>query len=146
MRYRRKACAFGSSLLLGVLIVGCASDGPLLEPEMPRSLVESAVIRTELDLGSDKISITRIDGRSDSLLDYRWVVAPGSHEVEVEADLPEPHRPGFRAKVTRTLPVTVSAGGQYYVRAASDSNGVWIWIEDSAEKRVVAGEPPRPKR
>jgi len=136
----RSAVIFAALLLLAA---GCIpTEKPLLEPEQPQELVASAIIRTELDVGPDKILIKRIDDRAAPILDYRWVVSPGSHEVEVEADLPEPTQPGYRTKVTRVLTVDVAAGGEYFVEATSDADGIWMWIVDRSTGEVIAGESP----
>ena len=129
--------------LCGVLMPGCIkTEKPLLEPEQPRELVDAAIIRTELDVGPDTILIKRVDDRATAILDYRWVVSPGSHEVEIVADLPEPTQPGYRTKITRVLGIDVSAGNEYLVKATSDADGIWMWIIDRSNGEVVSGEAP----
>lgn len=137
-------------LALPLLASSCTTDHSYLEPEeMPRELVESAIVRTPTPLlrdGRDSILIKRIDGKPPTFLESKWVVAPGWHDLELEVELRHPssfeREKSYVTKLARDLRLYVEAGREYVVDAREDDGGVWIWVYDAETKSVVAGEAP----
>ncbi len=129
---------------------GCAPSHGYLEPEEPPAeVVESAIIRTATPLlkdGRDSILIKTIDGKPPTFLEYKWVVEPGTHELEIQVELKHDSRFStdrtFHTRVLRKLPVTVEPDREYLVDAEENENGLFIWVSDVGTKIVVAGEAP----
>ena len=150
MGSRAVALIFGALLLS---VVGCAPSHGYLEPsDPPSAVVESAIIRTATPLlkdGRDSIVIKTIDGKAPTFLEFKWVVEPGTHELEIQVELKHDSRfskdKTFHTRVIRKLPVTVEADREYLVDAEENDTGLFIWVRDIETKTVVAGEaPPRP--
>lgn len=136
-----------------ILLMGCAPSHGYLEPEEPPAeLVESAIIRTPTPLlkdGRDSIVIKTIDGKPPTFLEYKWVVEPGDHELEIQVELKHDSRFStdrtFHTRVLRKLPVTVEPDREYLVDAEENETGLFIWVTDIESKTVIAGEaPPHP--
>lgn len=126
--------------------LGC-NIGKLTEPEQPRALVASTILKTESPLlvnGQDAVSIKRVDGRGPMLFEHKWVLEPGRHEVEIEATLKRP-LPGDRAeltKVLRVLEVELRAGEEYTVRIRAEGDEVYLWIDGGQPPEVIGGDAP----
>ncbi len=133
--------------LFFLLLPGCRVLGDAIQAEPDLSVVGAAILRTESPLlinGKDSVLIKRVDGAGPRLFEHKWVVTPGWHEVEIEAELNEDTGKDSRltTKVARVLAVHIHAGRNYLVQAKQLESSVWIWITDEDSGESVAGEAP----
>lgn len=128
--------------------VGCSVIQSNLPPP-PEEETAPAVIRSRTLLtrpGGDSISIKSVDGGPPTLLEYKWVVTPGLHQLDIECEFYEDSKSvrdrTFVTKVRRILPLTATPGTEYVVDARKDQGTVYVWVADIQTGTIVAGEAP----
>ena len=131
---RTRACALAGALLL-------ASCGTLA-PGAPVAEGETALLRPALRTGQ-RVRIVEVDGRPLGWLRDRARLAPGTHEVGVEARVTVQ---GRRARGAHRLRFDAEPGQQYVVDADWYVYGTRVWIRPEAGGPPVAVAETRPPR
>ncbi len=134
-----------SSLFAG----GCGPVRRALVPPPNPAEVGPAVIRSRTMLrreGGDSISIKSIDGMNPTLLEYKWVVPPGEHRLEVELEFYEDSGAvkdrTYVTKVKRNVEMYAAPNQNYILDARKVGENVYVWLSERDSGRVVAGESP----
>lgn len=150
-------CKFlGTGLLMSAIFAGCIPTLGFLKPkEQPREEIASAVIKTPspiLKAGTAQkenkhlVRISAVDKKPNQYLENRAVVAPGVHTIDVTLEMQNPANRGKNktliTKANTSLTFEAKADGEYIIDAREDSEGVWVWVTDTANDQVVAGSRP----
>ena len=136
-------------LLLLLSVAGCGFFKEHLLPEPGPEETAPSVIRTRTMLrreGRDSISIKSIDELPPSLLEFKWVVPPGRHRLEVEVELYEDSNMvrdrTYVTKIRKMLDMTTKPGTDYVVDAKKVDGQIYIWGAQINDGQVVAGQAP----
>ena len=149
--------SFRVLIFLSVLLLSpsCIIQTAFLEPdEMPREKIASAVLRTPNPVlregdyrdSSDLLRIVTVDGQVPRTLDNRVVLTPGPHVIQVAIELRRPNKKDPKlVDVTRSdtsIEFDAEPDGEYLVDTQLTGSGLFIWIVEEFEGRVVAGRHP----
>ncbi len=149
----RRGLWLGVALLaLGGTTVGSLSGCSVIQrqlPPPPDEEIAPAVIRARSLLRREKgdtVSIKAIDNLPPTLLEYKWVVTPGPHRLEIEAEFYEDSTQvrdrTYVTKVKKDLDMTAVPGAEYVVDAVRDHGTVYVWVAELQTGQVVAGDAP----
>ncbi len=139
-------------LLLSSLVAlpGCFGGSGALEPSSPDpELVKAGVVHTPSPIfrnGKDLITIKTVDGKAPVFLDNKTLISPGEHVFQISLELYHDGDASTKSFVTRadtSLKFNVEAEHEYLIDAVEDENGLWLWVTDTTDNAIVAGEAPR---
>ena len=147
--FLRVVSAVFSIFLVSEGLTACRFARDHLLPAPPDEEVAPAVVRTRTLLrreGRDSISIKAVDGAPPTLLEFKWVLTPTTHKLEVEVELyedsPAVKDRTYVTKIRRFLDVTLTPGTEYVVDARKVGETVYIWVARISDGQVIAGEAP----
>ena len=131
---RTQACALAGALLL----LSCGT----LAPRAEVAEGETALLRPALRSGQ-RVRILEVDGRALGWLRDRARMAPGTHEVGVEARVTVQGRSAHGA---HRLSFYAEAGREYIVDADWHVYGIRVWIQPEHGGAPIAVAETRPPR
>jgi len=126
------------ALSVALLLASCGT----LAPDAPVAQGETALLRPALRTGQ-RVRIVEVDGRALGWLRDRARLTPGTHQIEVEAQLTVQ---GRRARGVHRLSFDAEPGRRYVVDADWHVYGPRIWIRPEDASTPVAVAETRPPR